>query len=62
MRYCEISKKMLSVYFGLNIFCQFEARVPEFDAVFSVHCTGGGGMGCMSNYETLASNRQNMYS
>jgi hypothetical protein len=24
---------------GLDVFCQFEARAPEFDAVFSVECT-----------------------
>jgi hypothetical protein len=30
---------MSSLYFGLDVFCQFEARVPEFDAVYSVHCT-----------------------
>jgi hypothetical protein len=22
--------------FGLDVFCQFEARVPEFDAVYTV--------------------------
>ncbi len=46
MRYCEISKDMSSLYFGLDVFCQFEARVPEFDAVFCVQCTlyrAGGG-------------------
>jgi hypothetical protein len=44
MRYCEMSKEMSSLYFGLDVFYQFEARVPEFDycSVFSVHCTGGG--------------------
>ncbi len=31
MRYCEISQKMSSLYFGLAVFCQFEARSPEFD-------------------------------
>ncbi len=44
MRYCEISKAMSSLYFGLDVFCQCEARVPEFDAVFRVQCklyTGG---------------------
>jgi hypothetical protein len=30
---------MSLLYFGLAVFCQFEARVPEFDAVFSVVCT-----------------------
>ncbi len=30
VRYCEISKEM-SLYFGLDVFCQFESRVPEFD-------------------------------
>ncbi len=31
MRYREISKEMSSLNFGLHVFCQFEARVPEFD-------------------------------
>ncbi len=31
MRYCEISKEMSSLYFGLAVFCLFEASVPEFD-------------------------------
>ncbi len=39
MKYCEISQEMSSLSFGLNVFCQFESRVPEFDAVFSVQCT-----------------------
>jgi hypothetical protein len=29
---------MLSLYFGLDVFCQFEARVQEFDTVFGVQC------------------------
>ncbi len=37
MRYCSISKDMLSLHFGPDVFCQFEARVPEFYAVSSVH-------------------------
>ncbi len=47
MRYCEIGKEMSSLHFGLDVFCQFEARVPEFDkhTVYSGHCTGGGGRG-----------------
>ncbi len=28
---CEISKEMSSLYFGLVVFCLFEARVPESD-------------------------------
>ncbi len=34
------------IAFGLDVFYQFEARVPEFDAVFNVQCTlhGGGGL------------------
>ncbi len=53
-------KEMSSLYFGLDIFCQFEARVPEYDAVLSVQCTLYGGAGrCVSNSVTLASNRQN---
>jgi hypothetical protein len=39
IRYSEIRKEMSSLYFGLDGFCQFEAIVLEFDAVFSVHCT-----------------------
>jgi hypothetical protein len=39
MRYYEISKAMSSLYFGLDVFCQLEARVPEFDAVFRVQCS-----------------------
>jgi hypothetical protein len=39
MRYNEISKEMSSLFFGLDVFCQFEARVPEFDAVFSTQYT-----------------------
>jgi hypothetical protein len=31
--YLKIRKEM-SFYFGLDVFCQFEARVPEFEAVF----------------------------
>ncbi len=41
---------MSLLYFGLDMFCQFEARVPELDAGFSiqyamytVQSTGGGG-------------------
>ncbi len=39
MTYCEISKEMSSLYFGLDVCCQFEARVPESDqcSVYSVH-------------------------
>jgi hypothetical protein len=33
MRYYEISKEMSSLYLGPDVFCQFEARVPEFDTV-----------------------------
>jgi hypothetical protein len=39
MRYWEISKKMSSLYIGLDVSNQFKARVPEIGAVFSVHCT-----------------------
>jgi hypothetical protein len=45
MRYCEISKEMSSLYCGLDVFCQFEARAPEFEAVYSVQCTLYGGEG-----------------
>jgi hypothetical protein len=50
MRYCEISKEMSSLHFGLDVFCQFEARVPEFDAVYSVHCTLYRGEGLRVNF------------
>jgi hypothetical protein len=49
MRFCEINKEMSWLYFGLDMFCQFKARVPEFDTVFSVQHTlygGGGGVAC----------------
>ncbi len=55
------------------MFCQLEARVPEFDAVCSVHCTlysvqctvytvhstARERRDCVSNSKTLVSNRQN---
>ncbi len=31
MRYCEISKQMSPLYFGLAVFCLFEARILEFN-------------------------------
>ncbi len=40
-----ICEEMSLLYFGLDVIRQFEAGVPEFDAVFSVHCTRGGGGG-----------------
>ncbi len=60
--YCYISKEML--YFGLDIFCYFEAKVPEFAAVCSVQCTLYipqllGGRLCVTNSWTPASYRQN---
>jgi hypothetical protein len=47
MRYWEISKEMSSLYFWLDVFCQFEARVSESDQclVHNVHCTRGGAGG-----------------
>jgi hypothetical protein len=44
--------------FGQDVFCQFEARVPEFNAVFSVHCTLPqlSGEGLCANSGTLAPN------
>ncbi len=57
---------MSSLYFGLDVFCQFEVRLPEFDALFSVHCTvycvqstAMWGGGCMTNSGALAWSRQN---
>jgi hypothetical protein len=64
MRYSEISKEMSSLYFGLAVFCLFEARVPEVDTqsvllnscgLYSGHCT----LNILSNSGTLASNWQN---
>jgi hypothetical protein len=48
------------------LFCQLKARVPEFDAVFSVKCTLYSPQlvadrGCVSNSWTLASNWQNTH-
>jgi hypothetical protein len=62
--YCWISKQMSSLYFGLDVFSQSEASVPEFETVCSVECTLYspqllGGRGCLLNSGTLASNRQN---
>jgi hypothetical protein len=39
MRYYEVSNEMSALYFGLDLFCQFDAGAPEFDAVFSVQYT-----------------------
>jgi hypothetical protein len=61
---------MFSLYFGLDVFCQFEARVTEFDAVFSVSAytvrcilysqqLQYGGGGAVSNSGTPASKRPN---
>jgi hypothetical protein len=33
-------QRYVLLYFGLDVFGQFEARIPEFDAMFSVHSTG----------------------
>ncbi len=50
---------------GFDVFYQFKAKVPEFDATFSVQCTlylctirgRGGGRGCVPYSRILASNR-----
>ncbi len=34
MMYCEISKEMSSLYFGLDVFCQYEAIVPDQEAKY----------------------------
>ncbi len=49
MRYCQISKEMSSMYFGLAVFCLLEARAPEFVmqplppphscGLYTIHCT-----------------------
>ncbi len=55
---------MSSLYFGLNIFCQFDAGVLEFVTVFSVQCTvhrtgkGGGGLCVTFLDSTVDSNWQ----
>ncbi len=59
--YSKINEAMSSLYFGLHVFCLFEAREPEFDTqpkpfppiavkVFSVQCT----LNTESNFGTLA--------
>jgi hypothetical protein len=61
MRYCEISKEMSLLYFGLAVFCPFEARDPEFDKqplpppIYCLNRT----LNTASNFGTLASNWQN---
>ncbi len=42
MRYCEISKE-ISLYCGPDVFCQFEARVPNLTSVRFTFWGGGGG-------------------
>jgi hypothetical protein len=63
MRSCEIGKEMSSLYFGLDVFCLLEARVPELDTqplptnncgLYSVHST----LNTASNSGALASNWQ----
>ncbi len=45
---------MASLYSGLDVFCQSEARFPEFDAVY----TPVKRRSCVSTSRTLAANRQ----
>ncbi len=53
-------RDVVVVFWARWPFGQFEARVREFDAVYSVQCTlYTGGRGCVSNSGTLAWNRQN---
>jgi hypothetical protein len=61
MRVCKIRKEMSSLYFGLLVFCLFEARIPEFDrqalhpnscGLDSVHST----LNTAATSGTLASN------
>jgi hypothetical protein len=49
MRYAVINKETSLLYFRLDVFYQFEARVPKFDTVLSVVCTlqgERGGVAC----------------
>jgi hypothetical protein len=48
---------MSSLYLGLDVNCQFEAGVLEFDAVYT--STADGGRGYMTISGILASNKQN---
>jgi hypothetical protein len=45
------------LYFGLDVFFHFEARVPELTQC--TLSTAAGGKGCVSNSKTLVSSRQN---
>ncbi len=36
--YCEISKEMSSLYFGLDVFCQIKARIPEPEFLNILKC------------------------
>jgi hypothetical protein len=56
MSYWKISKEMSSLYFGLALFCLFEARVPEFDT--QPLPPNSCGLTPVSNSKTLASKWQ----
>jgi hypothetical protein len=59
MRYYEISKEMSSFYFGLAVFCLFEARVLEFDTQpLSPSSSGLHRTHCTLSPGSLASNWQ----
>ncbi len=46
MRFCEVTKEMSSLYFGLAVFCLFDDRVPDLThspppvqcALYTEHC------------------------
>jgi hypothetical protein len=66
IKYCEISKEMSSLYFVLDVFCQFEAGVPNWCIVqcrvYTVQSTAVRVPGFhvkFRDYTYIASNRQN---
>ncbi len=59
MWYNEISTEMSSLYFGLSVFCLFEARVPEFDTLPLPPTAVHSPLNIASNFGVLALNYQN---
>ncbi len=60
MRYCESSREMSpSYFFGLDVFCKFEARFPEFDALLGVQCKLYRGGGLRVTFWDFSANMQN---
>jgi hypothetical protein len=74
MKYCEISKEMSLLPFGLAVFCLSEARVPEFDrqpllplaaefavqfSLYTRHCINFWDSTLASNWQNTSSPKYN---